>query len=216
MEKKYAHLLSPIQLNGELIKNRILTPNASPLILQGPQTFPDDPYCAYFAGLARNGAAILDIADSCYYPRQREGDMLHFSTHVQAFDKTDPSVMNSISALADEIHFYGSKALVFMDIDFPKGYNMTADIPFGVIVDKTIQHKAAPKEMIPEILEMQRGYLRVKPELIRCDLYRFMAGDIDAVNSYRGEYMSNYAWAELTEAYMDRRVRENSSAPEYW
>ena len=63
---------------------------------------------------------------------------------------------------------------------------------------------------------MQRGYLRVKPELIRCDLYRFMAGDIDAVNSYRGEYMSNYAWAELTEAYMDRRVRENASAPEYW
>ena len=69
---------------------------------------------------------------------------------------------------------------------------------------------------VPEILEMQRGYLRVKPELIRCDLYRFMAGDIDAVNSYRGEYMSNYSWAELTEAYMDRRVRENANAPEYW
>lgn len=61
---------------------------------------------------------------------------------------------------------------------------------------------------ISELLEMSRGYLRIRPELLRCDLYRFMAGDIDAVNSYRGEYLSSYAWAELTEAYMDRRVRE--------
>jgi len=58
---------------------------------------------------------------------------------------------------------------------------------------------------IPEILEMKSGSLRVKPELIDCDLYRFMSGDVDAVNSYRGEYMTSYAWAELTEAYMERQ-----------
>ena len=69
---------------------------------------------------------------------------------------------------------------------------------------------------VPEILEMQRGSLRIRSELIRCDLYRFMAGDIDAINSYRGEYMSNYAWAELTEAYIERRVRENSGTSDSW
>ena len=61
---------------------------------------------------------------------------------------------------------------------------------------------------IGEILELQRGTIRVRPELISCDLYRFLAGDIDAVNAYRGEYMSSYAWAELTEAYIERKLSE--------
>ena len=61
---------------------------------------------------------------------------------------------------------------------------------------------------ISEILEMKRGYLRIRPELLDCDLYRFFDGDISAVNAYRGEYMSAYSWASLTESYMDR-LNEN-------
>jgi two-component SAPR family response regulator len=59
---------------------------------------------------------------------------------------------------------------------------------------------------IEDILEMQKGSVRVRPERFECDLYRFVAGDIDAVNAYRGEYMLAYSWAELTAAYMDRKV----------
>ena len=57
-----------------------------------------------------------------------------------------------------------------------------------------------------QILEMQRGSLRIRPEELDCDLYRFLSGDIDAINSYRGEYMSAYSWASLTEAVADRIV----------
>ena len=57
---------------------------------------------------------------------------------------------------------------------------------------------------IDEIMEMRNGTLRIRPELLDCDLYRFFEGDIEAVNAYRGEYMSAYSWASLTEAYMDR------------
>lgn len=32
-----------------------------------------------------------------------------------------------------------------------------------------------------------------------CDYYRMLEGDMDAVNRFRGEYMSQYSWAELTE-----------------
>ena len=52
---------------------------------------------------------------------------------------------------------------------------------------------------IGDILEMKRGTLRVVPERFSCDVYRFFAGDADAVNAYRGEYMSAYPWASLTE-----------------
>ena len=40
-----------------------------------------------------------------------------------------------------------------------------------------------------------------------CDFYRFLAWDMEAVNAYSGEYMSNYGWAEFMVGYLDSRVR---------
>lgn len=55
---------------------------------------------------------------------------------------------------------------------------------------------------IREILEMGRGYLRIRPELIDCDLYRFLSGDVATINSFRGDYMQSYSWASITESYL--------------
>ena len=55
-----------------------------------------------------------------------------------------------------------------------------------------------------EVLEQQRGALRVCPENFECDLYRFMKGDVDTINSFRGEYMSTYYWGEFTEGLLSR------------
>lgn len=55
---------------------------------------------------------------------------------------------------------------------------------------------------ILQILEMEKGVLRVKPDLFVCDAYLFYAGDRDAINTYRGEYMSSYSWASITEAIL--------------
>lgn len=38
---------------------------------------------------------------------------------------------------------------------------------------------------------------------IDCDYYRFLAGDPQAVNEFRGEYMTQYSWAEETTARLD-------------
>lgn len=46
---------------------------------------------------------------------------------------------------------------------------------------------------IEDIFELNKGYLRICPEKINCDMYRFMSGDVEAINSYRGEYMSSYS-----------------------
>ena len=53
-----------------------------------------------------------------------------------------------------------------------------------------------------EILTMEKGVLRVKPDLFVCDAYLFCSGDSDAINAYRGEYMSSYTWASLTEGIL--------------
>ena len=58
------------------------------------------------------------------------------------------------------------------------------------------------------IFELKRGTLRVIPEKISCDAWRFFSGDVDAVNEYQGEYMNTYSWANMREAYLDR-ISEN-------
>lgn len=50
------------------------------------------------------------------------------------------------------------------------------------------------------------NYLAIDPERLDCDYYNFLAGDVAAINSYTGEYMSNYSWAEFTTAYLDESV----------
>lgn len=61
---------------------------------------------------------------------------------------------------------------------------------------------------IGDIFELKKSTMRIRPELVDCDLYRFLAGDTDAVSTYRGEYMNQYAWATLGEADLSRRFSE--------
>jgi len=61
---------------------------------------------------------------------------------------------------------------------------------------------------IGEIFEMQRGTMRIRPETFTCDAYRFFMGESDAVSAYRGEYMSAYSWASITESYMDYKWKK--------
>ena len=63
---------------------------------------------------------------------------------------------------------------------------------------------------IEEILEMHRGALRIVPERFVCDAYLFFKGDGDAVNSYRGKYMSAYSWASMTESLLSWSLTEKT------
>ena len=49
-----------------------------------------------------------------------------------------------------------------------------------------------------DVLIRRGAHIAIRPELLDCDYYRMLAGDMAAVNAFRGEYMSNYSWAELT------------------
>ena len=48
-----------------------------------------------------------------------------------------------------------------------------------------------------DILIKTRNHLSVNPEKIKCDAYDYEKGIMSAVNSFRGEYMVNYSWAEF-------------------
>lgn len=51
-----------------------------------------------------------------------------------------------------------------------------------------------------DILIRKGSTLAIRPEKLDCDYYRMLSGDMTAVNAFRGEYMEQYSWAELTKA----------------
>lgn len=58
---------------------------------------------------------------------------------------------------------------------------------------------------IDNIIIKNRKGLLVDKTKFECDLYQFFKGDIEAINSYTGQYMYEYPWAELTVGYLDNQ-----------
>ena len=53
---------------------------------------------------------------------------------------------------------------------------------------------------IEDALIRDKREIAIKKDYLDCDYYRLLDGDMDALNSYHGEYMKQYGWAELTNA----------------
>lgn len=49
-----------------------------------------------------------------------------------------------------------------------------------------------------EILRVSRYEMGVNPERMSCDYWQLLDHDVRVLNSFRGEYMSGYSWAEPT------------------
>lgn len=65
--------------------------------------------------------------------------------------------------------------------------NLVADLK------RTLKECGAEKAFIAN-----RNQFAIDPGELDCDYYRFLKQDPVAVNSYRGEYMKQYSWAEFT------------------
>ena len=51
---------------------------------------------------------------------------------------------------------------------------------------------------LKDILLRKRDRIGLHTGKIECDYYRFLKGDIQAINAFQGEYMTQYSWAEPT------------------
>lgn len=62
-----------------------------------------------------------------------------------------------------------------------------------------IELKRVLKECHAEkALICKRNFFAIDPKEIECDYYKFLSQDVAYVNSYHGEYMKQYSWAEMT------------------
>ena len=55
-----------------------------------------------------------------------------------------------------------------------------------------------------DVIVRGRDEIAIVPESVDCDYYRFLDGDPYAVNLYRGAYMSQYSWVEMTAGGLSR------------
>ena len=57
------------------------------------------------------------------------------------------------------------------------------------------------------VLKNRQGIL-LNTKIVDCDYYRFLEGDARAINSFVGQYMSAYSWAEFTVGYLENQIEK--------
>ncbi len=77
------------------------------------------------------------------------------------------------------------------------GGSLDAEAPFSAycFIDSVSQSASTNTQ---DVLIRKHRQLSIRPSLLDCDYYRFLEGDMEAVNAYRGVYMEDYSWAEMT------------------
>lgn len=131
MNSRYVHLLSPLKIGNVVLKNRMLHSNAILHFLQGPETFPSEAMINFYAGVAKNGAAVVTVRVMPVVPISgiQRKDLPGDAAHMPYFDLEDPSVANYLSQVADAIHFYDSRANAAIRVSEPPGYNIALNYP---------------------------------------------------------------------------------------
>lgn len=85
------------------------------------------------------------------------------------------------------------------------------EVPYGRSVQSQVQTAISTMiktfENVGEfnIISKKHNSVSVNVDEIECDYYRFLKGDVQAINSYSGEYMTNYEWADFVIGYLDEK-----------
>ena len=65
---------------------------------------------------------------------------------------------------------------------------------------------------IKGLLRKTVNYIAINPDLIDCDMYRYLKGEPEAVNDYHGDYMTGYSWSEYSPLSFRRGNEEEVNA----
>ena len=49
-----------------------------------------------------------------------------------------------------------------------------------------------------DVVIRQRGLVAINTDKLDCDYYHLLEGDMNTLNTFKGEYMTQYSWAEIT------------------
>jgi len=119
---KYEHLLSPLEVGGYVLKNRMSSSNSLPHFLQGPEPYPASSVINHLANRAKNGAAIVTCMGINNGTRGQHIPMELDFAHFPDYDLYDPTCQNYLMQLADAIHYHDSIACMGFFVGPASGY----------------------------------------------------------------------------------------------
>ena len=93
-------------------------------------------------------------------------------------------------------------AMLWEDEEYDRTKQKNLQVYIASLV-KTL-HSVEVKDLI---LKNRQGIL-VNTKIVDCDYYRFLEGDVRAINSFTGQYMSAYSWAEFTVGYLENQLQK--------
>jgi 2,4-dienoyl-CoA reductase-like NADH-dependent reductase (Old Yellow Enzyme family)/thioredoxin reductase len=149
MHNRYPNLLSPLKVGNTVLKNRMTASPSRPHFIQGPEQYPSDGLISHFAKKAKNGAALVTCNGFSPMP-------LPDHSHDQILDIYDGQSQHYIAQMVEAIHFYGSKASLFIVLEFPKGYDASSGIPSVAVAGDgslSVTGREIPADMLDKIAD---------------------------------------------------------------
>lgn len=106
-----------------------------------------------------------------------------------------------LALLVDKLGSGISRAQAFTEMWEDREYDRKAQKYFDNILASLVE--TLREHNISEIIEIKSGRMRIRPELLDCDRYRFDMGDSEAISAYQGIYMYGYSWANWNGGFFD-------------
>jgi two-component SAPR family response regulator len=187
-------------------------PQTAILFLTAYKEYAFDAYAVHPTGYLLKPVSQEKLAAEVAYASREQHPSMPAHIHIKTFGAFDVYVDDR------PISFKLAKAKELLAYLVDKqGSGVTRTELFAAVWDDSLYDRRMQKRLdvyirslretlqeygISEIMEMEKGVLRVKTDTFVCDAYLFYSGDSDTINAYRGEYMSSYAWASMTEAIL--------------
>lgn len=202
------------EIDGITLAARIkqVRPETAILFLTAYKEYAFDAYAVHPAGYLLKPVSQEKLAEEVRYACGGTSQSAHAHIHIKTFGTFDVYVDDR------PVSFKLAKAKELLACLVDKqGSGVTRAELFAAVWEDSLYDRRMQKQLdvyirslretlqeygIPEIMEMKKGVLRVRPETFVCDAYLFYSGDSDTINAYRGKYMSSYAWASMTEAIL--------------
>ena len=202
------------QIDGITMAARIkqISPQTEILFLTAYKEYAFDAYAVHPTGYLLKPVSQEKLAAEVAYVSREQHPSMPVHIYIKTFGAFDVYVED----VPVSFKLAKAKELLAYLVD-KQGSGVTRAELFAAVWEDSLYDRRMQKQMdvyirslretlqeygISEIMEMEKGVLRVKTDAFVCDAYLFYSGDSDVINSYRGEYMSSYSWASMTEAIL--------------
>ncbi|MBR3016897.1 MAG: response regulator [Clostridia bacterium] len=200
--------------NGITLASQIkqIRPETSILFLTAYKEYAFDAYAVHPTGYLLKPVSQEKLAAEIAYAHRREASSASPHIFIKTFGYFD------VYAEGRPVTFRLSKSKEILAFLVDKqGSGVTRKEVFAAVWEGQLYDRGMQKQMdvyirslrdtlreygVSEIMEIEKGVLRVNPDAFICDAYLFFSGDSDMINAYRGEYMNPYSWASMTEGIL--------------